>query len=101
MPTAARLGDIGMGVCPGHPIPVPFTSVIIQAGATVSADGNLVANLACVSSCTCGHSAMPILVSSNVLSEGTGIHRLGDTGMTMGNGTYVITQAGITVEVGG
>ena len=101
MTAVARLGDIGMGICSGHPPPPrPFTSTIIMAGVTVMADGSLVANLNCLSNCTCGHMAVPTLVSALTLSEGSGVHRLGDTGLTAGGGTYVVTLAGVTVISG-
>ncbi len=101
MTGVARMGDIGMGVCPGHPGPPrPFTNIIIMAGSTVLADGSLVANLNCLSSCTCNHMAVPTLVSTVTVSEGSGVHRLGDIGLTAGGGTYVMTSAGTTVISG-
>lgn len=97
MPSVARLGDTGMGICPGHPIPVPFTSVIVSGSPNVLANGSFVANMSSVSVCSCGHSAVVTMGSPTVLANAQSVHRLGDTGLTGGGGTYVQVQGAPTV----
>ena len=97
----ARLNDIGIGVCPGHPVPVPFTAVIIQGCTMTTSEGMPVSNSNSILMCTCGHTAIPTMFSSNVIAEGGGVHRLGDLGVNNAGGTYVISLAGATVIAGG
>lgn len=101
MPALARLNDLGIGICPGHPVPVPFTAVIISACTMTISEGMPVANTNSVLMCTCGHSAIPTMFSSTVIAEGGGVHRLGDLGVNNAGGTYVISLAGVTVLAGG
>ena len=100
MPAITRLNDIGIGICPGHPIPIPFTAVITLACTTVLSEGLPAANLNSILMCSCGHTAIPLLVSGLVMAEGAGVHRLGDTGVSTPGGSYVITLAGATVQAG-
>lgn len=101
MPQIARIGDTGVGVCPAHLIPIPFTATIISGAATVLSEGSPSANSFSISTCTCGHSAVAMTFSSTVLLEGGGAHRMGDTGLTSGGGTYTIIAASATVIAGG
>lgn len=101
MPAIARLTDIGIGTCPGHPIPVLFSAVIVQACSMVISEGKAAANANSLLICSCGHSAIPTMFSSTVIAEGSGVHRLGDPGINNAGGTYVMTLAGVTVLAGG
>lgn len=101
MTAIARMNDLGIGICPGHPIPIPFTAIIIQGCSNTMSEGMPVANSNSLLICTCGHSAVPLMFSGTVIVEGGGVHRLGDTGLNSAGGTYAITLAGAIVIAGG
>lgn len=103
MPQIAKLGDTGIGICPApeHIIPLPFTATIISGAATVLTNGIPSANAFSVSTCTCGHTAIAMSFSSNVLLNGGGAHRMGDTGINSAGGIYTIISASANVIAGG
>lgn len=99
-PAVCRLNDVGLGVCPGHPIPVPFVVTITLASPTVLSTGFGVANLTSIGVATCGHTTVATMGSSTVKANGAGVHRLGDVGLTQAGGTYAMTLGSPTVFAG-
>lgn len=92
-----RVGDIGVGVCFGHPVPTPFVTVFINGDDIVSADGREVMRIGDIGICSCGHISIAVTGSElSKMSNGLGIHRVGDVGITTGPGTYVaVTGSGV------
>jgi uncharacterized membrane protein YadS len=87
-PAIGRLGDIGIGTCLGHLVPIPITVTITLAATTVISGGKGVANLGCVGIASCGHATIATLASATVLAEVKGVHRIGDVGLPTPGGTY-------------
>ena len=93
-----RVGDIGVGVCFGHPVPTPFVTIFVSGDGVVDIDDRQMIRVGDIGICSCGH--ISIAVSGAGVSEGSNSmapHRVGDVGITNGPGTYVaVTGSGIT-----
>jgi hypothetical protein len=93
-----RVGDVGVGVCFGHPVPTPFVTIFVSGDGVVDVDGNQMMRIGDIGICSCGH--VSIAVSGSAIVEGSNgmmAHRVGDVGITNGPGTYVaVTGSSIT-----
>lgn len=94
-----RVGDIGVGVCPGHPVPIPFVTVFVSGASGVKVDGRDIAITGTIGVASCGCATFAVSSSSISNVEGVGIHRVGDIGVTSGGGAYVaISGSDITTS---
>jgi hypothetical protein len=95
-----RTGDIGVGICFGHPVPTPFVTVFINGDDIVRADGREVMRVGDIGICSCGHISIATSGSDlATMSNGMGVHRVGDVGITTGPGTYVaVTGSGVSTS---
>jgi len=82
-----RVGDVVTGVCPGHPIPVPFSGTWGSGSVVCTADGLGIIRVGDVGSASCGHSIMAVSGSSIVTADGIGVVRIGDAVITSGGGS--------------
>ena len=93
-----RVGDVGVGVCFGHPVPTPFVTIFVSGDGIVDVDDSQMMRIGDIGICSCGH--ISIAVSGSGITEGSNgmeVHRVGDVGITNGPGTYVaVTGSGIT-----
>jgi len=88
-----KIGDIGMGVCPCHIVPVGYTTIFVSGAGTVNTNGANTCNLTTIGIASCGHPTIVLSQSATVNAEGTGVHRLGDTGQNCG-GYVTVTGSG-------
>jgi len=100
MPFQCKVGDIGMGVCFNHPVPIPYVTTLITGANTTQANGPAGAIVTSLGSATCGCTTTAQTGSTTVMKEGLGCHRLGDTGTT-GSGTYTMMTASGNIDIGG
>lgn len=96
--SVAKIGDTGIGTCPKHKSPKIYNVTFISGAGTVNANGVPIANLTTVGIATCGHPTVVISVSGTVNAEGTGVHRVGDSGMNYG--TYTVVSGSGNVNSG-
>lgn len=94
-----RVGDLGIGTCCGHKIPIPITTVIIQGAPTVLTMGQPTATIGSIGTCICGHPSVAIQGAVTVKAMGIGVHRVGDLGIPPG-GNYVLIMGAPTVLSG-
>jgi hypothetical protein len=92
------VGDVGVGVCFGHPVPTPFVTIFVSGDDVVDVDGNQMMRIGDIGICSCGHVSIAVSGASIVEgSNGMMAHRVGDVGITNGPGTYVaVTGSSIT-----
>lgn len=95
MPNVCRTGDIGVGICPNHITPQPYTTVFISGSEDVSANGISICAIGTVGISTCGHPTVAVTGSENNFINGLGIHRVGDTGVNFG--PYVAVSGSDTI----
>lgn len=100
MPFQSKVGDIGVGVCYLHPIPIPYVTTLITGAESAKANGPAGAHVTSLGSATCGHITTAQTGSTTVLKEGLGCHRIGDTGST-GGGIYTMVSGSGNVDIGG
>lgn len=99
MALVSRIGDIGIGTCSAHSSTKSVT-VTIQTGApTVTVEGSPVATMVSIGISSCGHASAVVTTSTTVRAEGSGVHRLGDTGVLPG-GSYTMIGSSATVSAG-
>lgn len=84
MPGVARVGDIGIGVCPCHKVPTPYVTIFTTGASSVLADGSVVCIVGTVGIASCGHPTIATTGSPNVFAENSARHRIGDLGMNCG-----------------
>lgn len=89
------IGSIGVGVCPNHPVPIPYTTVIDSGEPLIKANGKPVATIGSTGICTCGHPTIAITGSPAVLSNQKGQHKIGDTGINYGSYTLTTGEPSI------
>jgi uncharacterized Zn-binding protein involved in type VI secretion len=80
----ARMGDMGVGVCPCHGIPVSYTTIFTEGAPTHFTDDLNTAWVTTVGVSSCGHSTIALTGSPVVDIQGNAIHRVGDTGQNCG-----------------
>lgn len=86
----ARVGDVGVGVCPGHPTPLIYTTTFDAGSDTTKIDGQEACTIGSTGVSTCGHPTVALTGSPAVCSaDGKAFHRVGDTGQNLG--TYTVT----------
>lgn len=98
VPTS-RVGDIGMGVCLAHGIPIPINVIILQGALLKNAFGQPIAQIGSQGLCSCGHMSIALQGAATVKALGIGVHRVGDMGLPPA-GNYVMTQGAPTVLSG-
>lgn len=94
--SAIRVGDLCIGTCTSHPIPIPFTAVYVQCSANVmNATGRAIVGSLAISSC--GHTFVAIQGAGTVIINGQGAHRLGDQVTGSGSGVAVMGSTNVFV----
>ena len=94
--------DYGLGTCNDHVHPIPVTVFFdVGSGSTVVVIGSEgIVRVTDVGYATCGHTTMAVTGSSNVIVEGKGVHRVGDTGtIGVSGGTYTVQTGSPDLEV--
>jgi len=94
-----RIGDIGVGTCTAHIVPVPITVTLLTGAPTVIAVGMPVAQIGSIGMCSCGHVSVALTGAATVIAVGLGVHRLGDMGLPPG-GSYNMIVGAPTVLAG-
>lgn len=92
----ARVGDIGIGVCPNHGSPQIYTTTFTSGEATYLADGLAVCTVGSFGNSTCGHQTTAQTGSAICKASGKPLHRVGDTGQNYGQ--YTVTTGSPTVS---
>ena len=80
MPSMARLGDLGVGVCCCHKNPQPYVTVFVSGAITVGNDKLDTSVISTVGVSSCGHPTIALTGSPSVFAEKKAVHRVGDTG---------------------
>ena len=98
----AKIGDMCMGSCPCHPPspPIPYTATWIVGAGTVLTNGAGTVNATGMAIGSCGHPVVVLSFSGTVLAEGSGVHRLGDSGQGCNNVATTITGSGDVISGG-
>jgi uncharacterized Zn-binding protein involved in type VI secretion len=91
----ARVGDMGLGICPKHKSPKIYNVTFVSGAATVNTNGLSTTNLTTIGVATCAHPTVVISVSATVSAEGTGVHRLGDSGINYGSYTVISSSGNV------
>lgn len=94
----ARLNDIGLGVCPCHPIPVPYTTTLVAGNVTTRNNALGTTGIGAIGIASCGHATTAVTGSITTRIEGKAVHRLGDQGMNCGAYTMVLGSADTRVN---
>lgn len=89
MPGVSRVGDIGVGICPCHITPVPYTTVFSTGANSVMTNNLATCIIGTIGIASCGHPTVAITGSPDTFAEGVGHHRIGDMGMNCGPYTVV------------
>ena len=108
MTGAAKIGDVGHGYCyAGHVDvekgkPKEMHTTIVTGSNDVFINGVAVALLGSVGTTDCGHFTQATSVSSSVIVNGVGMHRLGDSGIVTddGSGNYDMISGSSDVIIG-
>lgn len=82
-----RIGDVSVGVCPGHDYPIPFSGVWGSGSGICTADGIGIVRVGDVGSASCGHSIIAVSGSGVVTADGISVVRVGDAVITSGGGS--------------
>ena len=95
-PGHCRVGDIGVGVCPCHVVPVGYVTVFVTGCHNVNVDGRTECIISTIGVASCGHPTIALTGSGNTVSCKQGVHRIGDMGVNCG--PYVaVSGSGNTV----
>ena len=94
----ARIGDMGIGVCPCHTTPMSYTTIFATGASSVNVNGRTIANFTTIGISSCGHPTVVTTVSGKVNAEKTGVHRITDTGMNCGSYTTVSSSNNVKSE---
>lgn len=92
----ARVGDIGVGICPLHPSPVPYVTTFVTGATTVDTNGVNTGFVGTLGGCSCGHVSTAMTGSGTVDAEGSPVHRVGDLGTTGGVYTTIVGSPNVT-----
>lgn len=92
----ARVGDIGIGVCPNHGSPLIYTTTFTTGEPTALIDGKIACTVGSFGNSTCGHQTTALTGSSIYKANGKAAHRVGDTGQNYGQ--YTVTVGSPTVS---
>jgi len=84
MPAHSRVGDIGIGVCPCHIVPVGYITVYATGASSVKTNGRTTTHITTIGISTCGHPTVALTGSSTVVAESQKVHRIGDMGVNCG-----------------
>jgi len=74
----AKIGDIIVGVCPCHPVPIPYTALIISGSFTSSFMYMDNARIGDIGVCSCGHVTVIITGSGIATMDYRPTSRIGD-----------------------
>lgn len=99
MPAQARIGDIGIGVCPCHKSPVGYITVFATGASSVQANNLTSCIISTVGIASCGHPTVALTGSPDVYHENMSAHRVGDMGANCG--PYVVVTGSPDVIVNG
>lgn len=102
MADAGNLSSQGQGICkhPSHSSPLPVTVTFTQGEDTYLIDGKPALTLNSKGIGSCGHPATPKTASDKMFANGSGLHRVGDTGELPGGGTYTLITGVSTFQAG-
>jgi len=95
MPGVARIGDVFKAVCCCHKSCKNVSGVIVSGSANVLANNISISFCSAVGKATCGHTAIIVSCSPNVLVNGIGCARLGDTVTGCPKGVIVSSSANV------
>jgi len=84
MPSHSRVGDIGVGVCPCHLVPVGYITAFVTGASSVKTNGRTTTIVSTIGVSTCGHPTIALTGSGTVFLEGHKVHRIGDVGVNCG-----------------
>lgn len=97
----ARIGDQGQGICYAHSSPRPFTTTFVSGDETVNLNEKQMCTIGTLGVTSCGHRTMATTGSSTVFgTDGKAVHRVGDTGIVIEGGTYVVVSGSSDVFAG-
>ena len=94
----ARVGDMGIGVCPCHLAPVSYTTIFIDGAPANFTDDLNTCWVTTIGLSSCGHPTVAVTGSPNVDISGNAVHRVGDTGHNCGNYTVVTGSPNVDSE---
>ncbi len=97
-PAVSRIGDIGIGICPNHPIPLQYVTTFITGLFDATADDLEIVHVGTIGNSTCGHPTVALTGSLIATGDDTPIHRIGDTGVNFGPYTSVTGSPDFTSE---
>lgn len=95
----ARIGDIGVGICPCHIFPVSYITTFVSGAVTGFTNGPNDAIVGTVGVSSCGHPTIAMTGSTTTLIEGMPAHRVGDMGANCG--PYTVVTGSPNTIVGG
>lgn len=94
MSAQARTGDTGQGICYGHLLPTPFTTIFTDQGSATSipCNGKSSCIIGTKGNASCGHTTTATTGSAVTFKQGKGAHRIGDSGVSDAGGTYTVVS---------
>jgi len=98
MPGVARIGDVFKAICCCHSGCEDVSGVIVSGSANVFANGINVSFCSAIGIASCGHTAIIVSCSPNVLVNGIGCARLGDIVSGCPKGVIVSSSANVFVN---
>ena len=99
MAAHSRIGDIGVGVCLCHIVPVPYITTYTTGCSTVKTNSKITTIVSTIGASTCGHPTTALTGSSTVNMCSQPVHRIWDVGANCG--PYIsITGSGDTYSGG-
>lgn len=102
MPAQCRVGDIGVGVCCCHSGCIGYVTTFITGASSppVNANSLIACIIGTIGVSSCGHPTTALTGSATVRHNGSGAHRIGDTGANCG-GPYTAVSGSPDVNAGG
>jgi len=99
MPGHARFGDIAVGVCICHPIPIPTIAILVTFSGDVITNSRGTVRCADIGITPCGHIGVVVTCSGDVITNERGTARCGDALVGCFNGV-IATCSGDTYSNG-
>jgi uncharacterized Zn-binding protein involved in type VI secretion len=92
----ARVGDIGVGVCPVHG---PYVTVFVTGDSVLTElDGRPACHIGTIGVASCGHPTIAATGSPMTEFENGMAHRVGDMGFCAAGGPYVVATGSPTLD---